>query len=130
MIDYLIIGGGLAGIAFAEQVRKGSKTFIVYSDKSQNSSLIAGGLYNPVILKRFSGLANAQEQLDQMKVFYKELPPELRGNYDFPFPVLRKFFSVEEQNNWFAASDKVTLAPFLSTELISTKYDGIDSPFG
>ena len=45
-------------------------------------------------------------------------------------PILRKFFSVEEQNNWFAASDKVNLAPFLSTQLISKKYESIDSPFG
>ena len=42
---------------------------------------------------------------------------------------LRKFFSIEEQNNWFAASDKVALAPFLSTELITKKYSGIDSPY-
>jgi hypothetical protein len=43
---------------------------------------------------------------------------------------LRKFFSVEEQNNWFAASDKLALAPFLSTQLIFKKYVGIDSPYG
>jgi glycine/D-amino acid oxidase-like deaminating enzyme len=45
-------------------------------------------------------------------------------------PILRKFFSIEEQNNWFAASDKVNLAPYLSTRLITKKYQTIDSPFG
>lgn len=130
MIDYIIVGGGLAGISFAEQVRKASKSFVVFNDLSQNSSLIAGGLYNPVILKRFSGLANAQEQLDEMKKFYTNLPAELVSKYDFPLPVLRKFFSIEEQNNWFAASDKPTMAPFLSTDLVYKKYDGINSPFG
>jgi hypothetical protein len=29
-----------------------------------------------------------------------------------------KIFSIEEQNNWFVASDKINLAPFLSTELL------------
>ena len=130
MIDYIIVGGGLAGISFAEQARRNSKSFVVINDRSQNSSLIAGGLYNPVILKRFTGLANAQEQLDEMKSFYSNLPSELEGVFDFPMPVLRKFFSIEEQNNWFAASDKSTMAPFLSTKLISKKYSGIDSPFG
>lgn len=130
MIDFIIVGGGLAGISFAEQLRKASKTFIVFNDKSQNSSLIAGGLYNPVILKRFSGLANAQSQLDEMKQFYKELPETLSRSYDFPMPVLRKFFSIEEQNNWYAASDKATMAPFLSTALVSKVYSGISSPFG
>ena len=130
MIDYIIVGGGLAGISFAEQVRNAGKAFLVFNDLSQNSSLIAAGLYNPVILKRFSGLANAQEQLDEMKMFYQNLPEDLKGTYDYPLPILRKFFSVEEQNNWFAASDKSSMSPFLSTNLISKKYQGISSPFG
>lgn len=130
MVDYIIVGGGLAGISFAEQVRNAGKSFIVFNDLSQNSSLIAGGLYNPVILKRFSGLANAQEQLDEMKKFYANLPDTLPSKYDFPLPVLRKFFSIEEQNNWFAASDKPSMSPFLSTTIISKEYDGINSPLG
>jgi hypothetical protein len=44
-------------------------------------------------------------------------------------PVLRKFFSVEEQNNWFTASDNPLLSPFLSTILVTDKFDGVDSPF-
>ena len=130
MIDYIIVGGGLAGISFAEQVRKADKSFVMFNDKSQNSSLIAGGLYNPVILKRFSGLANAQDQLDEMKKFYKDLSEILPKSYDVALPILRKFFSVEEQNNWFAASDKPTMSPFLSTELIAKVYEGISSPYG
>lgn len=55
---------------------------------------------------------------------------KLKCTVDFKRPILRKFFSVEEQNNWFSASDKPTLAPFLSTQLISKKYPGIDSPYG
>jgi glycine/D-amino acid oxidase-like deaminating enzyme len=45
-------------------------------------------------------------------------------------PILRKFFSVEEQNNWFAASDKPALAPFLSTQLHFKEYNGIAAPHG
>jgi glycine/D-amino acid oxidase-like deaminating enzyme len=37
---------------------------------------------------------------------------------------------VEEQNNWFAASDKPNLGPFLSTELHFKEYKGISAPFG
>jgi hypothetical protein len=48
---------------------------------------------------------------------------------DFKKPILRKFFSVEEQNNWFAGSDKNSLSPFLSTQLVTKKYFGIESPY-
>ena len=130
MIDYLIIGSGLAGISFAEIALRNDKSILVLDNNSQNSSKIAGGLYNPVILKRFSEVWQAQEQLVLMNDFYTLLEKKLNCKVDFKSPILRKFFSVEEQNNWFAASDKVALAPFLSTELISKKYIGIDSPHG
>ncbi|MDX6183183.1 FAD-binding oxidoreductase [Flavobacterium sp. Fl-77] len=128
MIDYLIIGSGLAGISFAEVALKNNKTILVLDDESQNSSRIAGGLYNPVILKRFSEVWKAEEQLVIMNDFYHHIENKLNKKFNFKLPILRKFFSIEEQNNWFAASDKVNLAPFLATKLISKKFQGIDSP--
>jgi glycine oxidase len=129
MLDYIIVGSGLAGISFAEIALKNNKSILVVDDKSQVSSRVAGGLYNPVILKRFSEVWKAQEQLVLMDDFYNEIEAKLKTQFNFRMPILRKFFSIEEQNNWFAASDKRNLAPFLSTKLISTKYNGIDSPY-
>jgi glycine/D-amino acid oxidase-like deaminating enzyme len=130
MIDYLIIGSGLAGISFAEVALRNNKSILVLDNNSQSSSKIAGGLYNPVILKRFSEVWNAQEQLIVMNEFYAILEEKLKCKVDYKRPIFRKFFSVEEQNNWFSASDKASLAPFLSTELIYNKFAGIDSPYG
>ncbi|MDQ6527757.1 FAD-binding oxidoreductase [Flavobacterium sp. LHD-85] len=129
MLDYLIVGSGLAGISFAEVALKNNKTILLLDDKSQNSSRVAGGLYNPVILKRFSEVWNAKEQLVLMNDFYDRVEGKLKERFNYKMPVLRKFFSIEEQNNWFAASDKINLAPFLSTKLISKKYNSIDSPY-
>jgi glycine oxidase len=128
-IDYLIVGCGLAGIAFAETCLQNNKSILVFDNNSQTSSTIAAGLYNPVILKRFSGLQDAQQQLFLLNVFYKSIENKLKVKFDFKMPILRKFFSIEEQNNWFIASDKPDLSPFLSLDLIKTKYSGIDSPF-
>ncbi|AWG20140.1 FAD-dependent oxidoreductase [Flavobacterium faecale] len=129
MIDYLIVGSGLAGISFAEVALNQNKTVLVFGDDSQNSSKIAGGLYNPVIFKRFSEVWNAKSQLDLMSGFYAGIESKLKLQVDWKLPILRKFFSIEEQNNWFAASDKVGLAPFLSPVLIKDRFAGIDSPF-
>ena len=130
MIDYLIVGCGLAGISFAEQALQHNKTILVLDNDSQSSSKIAGGLYNPVILKRFSEVWEAQSQLVTMNAFYAQLKPRIDQQFDYKMPILRKFFSVEEQNNWFAASDKPNLGPFLSTELHFKEYKGISAPFG
>lgn len=130
MIDYLIVGSGLAGISFSEVALQNGKSILVLDNDSQNSSKIAGGLYNPVVLKRFSEVWKAKEQLDVMADFYPAIEKKINCKVDFKSPILRKFFSVEEQNNWFAASDKIALAPFLSSQIISKKYPSIDSPFG
>jgi len=130
MIDYLIIGSGLAGISFSEKALQNNKSILVMDNSSQNSSKIAGGLYNPVILKRFSEVGQANEHLLIMNDFFSVLEKKINCQVNFKLPVLRKFFSIEEQNNWFTASDKVNLALFLSTNLIFRKYNSIDSPFG
>jgi len=130
MKDYLIVGSGLAGIAFAELAILNNKTISVFENYSQNSSLVAGGLYNPVILKRFSEVWKAQEQISLGQDFYGALEGKLNMHLDFKVPIYRKLFSIEEQNNWFVATDKPNLAPFLATELKYNKYNGINSPFG
>jgi glycine/D-amino acid oxidase-like deaminating enzyme len=129
MLDYIIVGSGLAGIAFSEMALQNDKTIFVFNNQSQNSSRIAGGLYNPVILKRFSEVWQAKEQLDLLYPFYATLESKLGVKLDYKLPLLRKFYSAEEQNNWFTASDKPNLSDFLSTSLITKKWDAIPSPF-
>lgn len=130
MKDYIIVGAGIAGISFAETAFLNDKSFIVISDKSQNSSYIAAGLYNPVILKRFSMPLDAKEHLEYIKPFYRAIEERLKVKFDISLPIYRKFTSAEEQNNWFEAADKPGLSSFLSTTVVHTKYFGIDSPFG
>ena len=130
MTDYLIVGAGLSGIAFAETALKNNKSIQVFENFSQNSSSVAAGIYNPVILKRFSSLFQAQEQLDLMNSFYKSIEAKLAVTVNHKIPVLRKFHSPEEQNDWFLASDKKNLCAFLSTQIVAKKFNCIDSPYG
>ncbi len=130
MVDYLIVGSGIAGICFAETALQNSKSFLVVDDFSSSSSKIAGGLYNPVILKRFSEVWQAKSQLDYGLPFYATIEERIKTKFDFKIPIYRKFASIEEQNNWFQAADKPNLAPFLSTNIIHREYQSITSKFG
>lgn len=129
MVDYMIIGCGLAGVSFAEQLEKNNKSYIVYEDASQQSSRVAGGLYNPVVLKRFTAAWKADEQLGIAMSFYKELELKLNESFIHSFPILRRFNSVEEQNTWFEACDKTTLEKFLSSNLVKNTNLGLNIPF-
>ncbi len=130
MVDYIVVGLGLAGIAFCEELEKNNKSFIVVDSGTHNSSLIAAGLYNPVILKRFTLAWNATEQLEVAIPFYNHLEQKLKVTLDYKIPVLRRFTSYEEQNLWFESSDRRELAPYLSLKLLANKNPYISAPFG
>ena len=129
-VDYIVVGSGLAGILFAEVLIRHNKSFLVIDNASQQSSVVAGGLYNPVVLKRFTGVWKSKEQLDIAIPIYKNLETLLKVKLDYKTPVRRLFNAIEEQNNWFIASDKPNLKTFLSDTIIPNNNQSIDAKFG
>lgn len=129
-VDYIIVGLGLAGLAFTRELKKNNKSFIVFEDNSQNSSKVAGGMYNPVILKRFTLVWDAKRQLEIALPFYTELEELLENSYDIKIDTHRLFTSIEEQNNWFATCDNPLLSEYMIPKVVTQKYNGLDAPFG
>jgi len=129
-VDFIVIGSGIAGISFCEQLRAHHKTFVVFDDQSQQSSTVAGGLYNPVVLKRFTPVWKSKEQLQIALQMYLNFEQEFDVKLDYKIPVLRKFSSLEEQNDWFIASDKPNLSEYLSVNLIKNTNKNIEASFG
>lgn len=130
MLDYLIVGLGLAGVSFSDKLLEKGKSFKVISDASQTSSLVAGGLYNPVILKRFTLAWKADLQIDLAQTYYRSLEAKLDVKLNHPLRVFRRFNSSEEQNQWFEASDKKSLSKFLSSKVHQNSNGAVDAPFG
>ena len=130
MFDFIIVGAGLAGVSFANLLEKHQKTFCILSDRSQVASLIAGGVYNPVVLKRFTPIWKADEVTALCEPFYCEIEEKTGVSFHKQLPVYRKFASIEEQNNWFTASDSPVLSRYLSTRLELALSDWLPAPFG
>ena len=127
--DYIIVGSGLAGIAVTEELKSRDRSFVVFEDESQTSSLVAGGMYNPVVLKRFNPVWKGAEQLDVALPFYQKLEERFEKTYDISMDILRIFKSVEEQNNWFSACDKPRLKPFLVSEIEENNYPAVRADY-
>ncbi len=117
MLDYIVVGFGLSGVAVTSNLEDIKKNFVVFEDNSQMSSVVAGGIYNPVMLKRFTLAWQAQEQLKAALPFYRKLEKKLGIKLIHENNIYRRFNSVEEQNSWFNASDNQELAPFLNASL-------------
>lgn len=130
MKDFLIIGNGLGGIFFSDILLKNNKSINIIADQSQNSTSIAIGLYNPVILKRYTMAWEAHIQSKDLIDDYISLQNLLNQKFIFPLELLRKLTSIEEQNNWSIASDKLILKEYLNSDIILNKYSSINAPFG
>ncbi|WP_026451373.1 NAD(P)/FAD-dependent oxidoreductase [Aequorivita capsosiphonis] len=129
-LDYIVVGLGIAGISFCEQLQKNDKRFIVIDSGEDGSTAKSGGVFNPTVLKRFTAAWNAAAFFPVAKKFYGTISENLESHILQETPVLRIFKCVEEQNNWSVATDKRELQNFLSSEFLKNSNSAIEAPFG
>jgi len=130
-MDFLIVGLGLSGISFCEKLEAGQQSFLVYEKGTDASaSTVAGGLYNPIVLKKFTPIWNASEQSKTAMGFYNQLEQKLETQFDFKLPVLRKLANAQEAELWKEVSQKEVLKEFLDAEVISNENQHITAEFG
>ena len=129
-VDYIIVGYGLAGMTFIAQLQKARKTFVVYDDNPNRNSRVIGGMYNPIILKRFTPAWKAHEMWQTSLSFYKELEDKFKKSYIKPIKIRRIFQSIEEQNNWVVASDKAIMSEYMQPQILIESIKGIKADYG
>lgn len=130
-VDYIIVGLGIAGITFSKQLLANNKSFIVLADGISGATEVSGGVFNPIVLRRFTAPENTSQFIDYAKQFYKEMQCFTTDIWKYPKQeVYRIFASIEEQNNWFNAADKPHLKPFLASKVHSNNNPSILAEFG
>ena len=128
-VDYIVVGFGLAGMAFCDQLERHHKTFVVVDGRFPSASKVAAGLINPVILKRYTIPWKGEEQFDLALDFFNSVAARLDLEAVDYMPVHKLFASAEDQNNWFEASDKPVLNRFLSDVLLKDTHL-VHTPYG
>jgi glycine/D-amino acid oxidase-like deaminating enzyme len=99
MIDFLIIGQGLAGSLLAwELMQRGCKVVIV-DNGEENASQVAAGLINPVTGMRFVKSADVDTLLPTAKHCYSQLTDFFQQAFYIEKPMLRLFRSDSEYKN-------------------------------
>jgi len=129
-VDYIIVGLGIAGISFCEQLEKHNKRYVVIDSGANTATKISGGVFNPVVLKRFTIAWKAKEEMAKSLSFYKALSKKLNTPIVHETTVLRILNSVEEQNDWMVASDRIELSPYLDSQVLKNSNPNIKAPFG
>lgn len=128
-VDYLVIGLGVAGISYCEQLRAHEKRFLAFDTGEKCATAVSGGTVNPVVLKRFTPVWNVEQFLPEAASFYQQLANRLQSSFMQETEIHRILNSVAEQQDWLVASDKKALSSYLSSEIIKNKNTRVKAPF-
>lgn len=126
--EYLIIGQGLAGTLFAHQLDQYGHDFIVIDPNVHNASKTAAGMYNPVVLKRFSPVWQGKTQISLAQQTLQTLEKQLQATFDYPFDIFRIFHNDEEKSTW--QHKATTLSGLIDTNCYASPSDTVDAPHG
>ena len=129
-VDVLVVGLGLAGLAYIETLQNNQKSFHVFDQSRGGSSVIAAGIYNPTVLKRFNMTWKGEEFHQFSLPFYAQIAERINTIIDHPTPIYKLFNNQAEHNQWMVAADRKGLSKFLLPTINKDKLSGVKAPFG
>ena len=131
-VEYIIVGQGVAGSCMAMKLLQENKSFVVIDNHFHKASAIAAGIFNPVVLKRFSIVWNATKQIQRLQEVFGQFEKLLNKKYIYNFPVYRIFNDEQEKKTWIKkATTHPDLIDYLSTETEQlNSYSSIKNPIG
>lgn len=131
IVDYIIVGQGLAGSAVAVQLlTRGKKILVIDEPENNSSSRVAAGLFNPVTGKKMVKTWMADIVFPYLHDFYSSTEKVTGEKFFFPMPLYRPFVSIEEQNEWMGRSADPLFAPYIENIFSSHAFEPVKDPFG
>lgn len=122
--EYIIVGGGLAGILLAWELQKRGKHFLVFSNDSPASSNVAAGTWNPVTFRKMIPTWRAQEMIDKMLEVYPEVEKELGINLLSLIKVEKIIANEQEATFWKKMALTEESKRFIEPKLIDINIKG------
>ncbi len=101
--DYLIVGGGIAGLTLAAMLRQQNASVITIHQKLPGSAThVSSGLINPVTGQRFVLSWKYEEIKTEFIQFYGNLEVKFAERFLTNLSLIQKLNSTEEQNAWLS----------------------------
>lgn len=110
----VVVGLGVAGVNLCHALQKAGIDFRVIDPCLEaGASWIAGGIFNPIVIKRKVKTWRADQLFPALNTTYAELEQQLGTTIVHRVPIIKPVFSADELNEWQRATDNGSLAPYL-----------------
>ena len=117
MIDFIIVGRGLAANVIAHTLNEKNLSFTIIGDENLSScSKVAAGIWNPIVFKRFTKSWLANELVPYLNQFYTNCGRKMGKNFITQRDLIKPFSEEQEKKLWLNKA---------STELIDFLDDTI-----
>ncbi|MGR3810434.1 NAD(P)/FAD-dependent oxidoreductase [Jiulongibacter sp. NS-SX5] len=132
MIDYLIVGQGIAGTTLAFQLlKKGVTVRLIDNPKLPSSSKVAGGMFNPVTGKHLAKTWLADTLYPYLFEFYPEIEKLTGGQFFHPIPIYRPFKNEHQKAQFEKLIPKHDIEHFCQIIAPQKELEGkINNPLG
>ncbi len=129
--DYIIVGQGLSGSLLAyELIKRGKKICVIQKKGLVQSSEVAPGMYNPLVLKRYTLAWKAPQLISALESYYIEIESYLKAEFVKSLQLFRLFNNEKEARLWSEKSDQLALEPFMNPDIYKQNNIAISKQFG
>lgn len=112
-----IIGQGIAGSVLAFLLdQEGYSVHLIDDGNLTSSSMVAGGMWNPVSFKRMSQSWKADTLLPIAETTYRKMESDLKVEFFHPMELVKLFPDNQAANNWDALCVSAELGHYLTSE--------------
>lgn len=132
-VDFLIAGGGLAGLTLAYSLTEISDySILILDDENRNAaSSVAAGILNPITGRKHVKTWMADELFPVAFEFYQNLERASREKFFFPLPIAEIYDSIKTKNDWQARSAEQGYEKYIGKEFGKDKFgEAVNAPYG
>ncbi len=127
----LIVGQGLAGSLLADRLRlRGRDVVVIDRESGPRSSLIAGGLFNPVTGRKGNLTWLAEALFSFLADYYPSAEARLGASFYHPMPIYKPFADIEQQNHLLSKTGDPAWVPFLNEQMANPDPKHVLAPHG
>ncbi|HLO46497.1 MAG TPA: FAD-dependent oxidoreductase [Leadbetterella sp.] len=121
--DFIVVGHGLAGALVANELLDKGQKILVFGDPNlKSSSMVAGGMVNPVTGKYLAKTWLIDELFGLLFDYYRNLENDLKATFLHQTGLFRPFANQENKQNFLKQIEKNQLQDYLEVQESPNQY--------